>query len=54
MVNTLIAWVLVGVFGFIWYWVGTAAPYVGSGGDSPADIYWFFTILAFAMMAGGK
>lgn len=50
MVNTLTNGALLGVFGYLWYWLATAAPYIGSGGDVGSG-YMFFTILAAAMLA---
>ncbi|MCH8080870.1 MAG: hypothetical protein IID52_00595 [Proteobacteria bacterium] len=52
MVNTLTNGALLGVFGYLWYWLATAAPYIGSGGDVVGSGYIFFTILAAAMLAG--
>ena len=51
MVNTLTNGALLGVFGYLWYWLATAAPYIGSGGDV-SSVYIFCTILAAAMLAG--
>ena len=50
MVTTLTNGALLGVFGYLWYWLATAAPYIGSGGDVSSG-YMFFTILAAAMLA---
>jgi len=51
MVNTLINGVLLGIFGYLWYWLATAAPYIGSGDGTVGSAYLFFTILAAAMLA---
>lgn len=63
MVNNLISAVLLGVLVYVWYWVGTAAPWVsegsfsvmGAGGASyaiPSLAYLFFTFLTFALARG--
>ncbi len=52
MVNDLIKGALLGVFGFAWYWLATAAPYVGSGTMDVGNGYMFFTIVAAALLAG--
>lgn len=52
MVNDLIKGALLGVFGYVWYYVATVAPYVGSGTETVGDGYLFFTIVAAALLAG--
>lgn len=52
MVNDLIKGALLGVFGYFWYWLATAAPYVGNGTDTVGSGYMFFTIVAAALLAG--
>ena len=50
MVNTLIKGVLLGIFGYLWFWLGTDAPYIGSGGDIETA-YLGFTIVAAYLFA---
>jgi len=50
MVNTLIAWVLVGVFAWVWWLAGTQVAFIADAGDL-SDAYWWFTILAAALLA---
>ncbi|MEE8258778.1 MAG: hypothetical protein V3R20_03715 [Sphingomonadales bacterium] len=52
MVNTLISWVLVGIFAWAWFYVGGDIPFLTGEGGEMRDSYWFFTILAAAMLAG--
>ena len=54
MVNTLIAWVLVGVFAWLWFFLGGEIPFLTGAEGEMRDSYWFFTIIAAAMLAGGK
>ncbi|MCH7630307.1 MAG: hypothetical protein IIC07_00240 [Proteobacteria bacterium] len=51
MVNTLIKGALLGVFGYLWYWLGTAAPEIGSGTDSVSTAYMAFTVVAAYLLA---
>ncbi len=51
MVNDLIKGALLGVFGYFWYWLATAAPYIGPNDDVGSG-YIFFTIVAAALLAG--
>ncbi len=53
MVNTLIPWVLVGVFLWLWYFVGNI-DFLAKDGGGLRDAYWIFTVIAAAMLAGGK
>ena len=50
MVNTLTNGALLGVFGYLWYWLGTGAPYIGSGGDIGTS-YMAFTVVAAYLLA---
>lgn len=50
MVNTLIKGVLLGIFGYLWYYLGTGAPYIGSGGDISTS-YMAFTVVAAYLLA---
>ena len=52
MVNDLIKGALLGVFGYFWYWLATAAPYIGNGEMEVGSGYMFFTIVAAALLAG--
>ncbi len=52
MVNDLIKGALLGVFSYAWYWLATAAPYVGNGTDTVGSGFLFFTIVAAALLAG--
>ena len=65
MVNNLISAVLLGILIYVWYWVGTAAPWINEGAFSvtglggmtymvPGLAYLFFTFLTFALARGGK
>lgn len=64
MVDTLIKGVILGVVAYVWYYVGTAVPWVnegaftvtGAGGPYavPGLGYLFFTFLAFTLARGGK
>lgn len=51
MVNTLTNGALLGVFGYLWYWLGTAAPEIGSGTDSVSTAYMAFTVVAAYLLA---
>ncbi len=52
MVNDLIKGALLGVFSYAWYWLATAAPYVGNATDTVGSGFLFFTIVAAALLAG--
>ncbi len=55
MVDNLIKGVLLGIFGYVWYWVAVYAPWLNDGGTGAvADGYMFFTIVAAALLASGK
>ncbi|MEE8295069.1 MAG: hypothetical protein V3R64_05110 [Sphingomonadales bacterium] len=55
MVDNLIKGVLVGIFGYVWYFLGTWEMLRGAGyADDPGTGYMFFTILAAALLASGK
>ena len=55
MVDNLIKGVLLGIFGFIWWWAGTSVPWLSDGTmGAMSDSYWFYTIVAAALLASGK
>jgi len=54
MVDNLIKGVLLGVFGYVWYWVAGSAPWLTDGAGNVGDGYMFFTIVAAALLASGK
>jgi len=55
MVDNLIKGALLGVFGFIWWWVGTSMPWVMDGSmGTMSSSYMFYSIVAFALLASGK
>lgn len=54
MMDNLIKGVLLGIFGYVWYWVGGFAPWVTDGSGNIGDAYWFFTIVAAGLLASGK
>ena len=51
MVNTLIKGVLLGIFGYLWYWLGTGAPEIGSGTDSVTTGYMAYSVIAAYLLA---
>ncbi len=56
MVDNLIKGVLLGIFGFIWWWAGTSVPWLHDGnmGAAMGTSYMFYTIVAAALLASGK
>ncbi|HXV74506.1 MAG TPA: hypothetical protein VD713_07235 [Sphingomonadales bacterium] len=65
MVNNLISAIVLGVLVYVWYYVGTAVPWVNDGAFSvmgadgqayaiPGLGYLFFSFLAFSLARSGK
>lgn len=50
MVKRAISWVLVGVFGFAWWWIGHRWSYLHMPGNEWGSVYELFTLLSLALL----
>ena len=49
-----ISWVLVGVFAYVWWWIGYQWGYLNVPEVDWSDVYLLFTLISLVVLRGGK
>lgn len=50
MTRKIVSWVLVGVFAYVWWWVGYRWSYFNSPGNQWSSVYELFTLVSMVLL----
>src|SRR5262245_23590213 len=50
MLKTTISWILVGAFGFVWWWLAHRWSYLHSAGNQWTSVFILFTLISLAVL----